>query len=89
MDPIELTRQRAATLHADLVRSGADPAYPYAFVLKEADRRNIEVRSYPPGHALLNGGRAAFDEDAGSIRHARTEDPFLDALLVAHEIGHD
>tara|TARA_R110000787_G_scaffold7430_2_gene25397 strand:- start:9659 stop:13072 length:3414 start_codon:yes stop_codon:yes gene_type:complete len=89
MDPIELTRQRAETLHADLVRSGADPAHPYAFVLKEADRRNIEVRSYPPGHALLNGGRAVFDGDAGSIRHERTQDPFLDAFLVAHEIGHD
>jgi superfamily I DNA/RNA helicase len=89
MDPIELVRQRAAELHEALTNSGADPSDPYSFVLKEADRRNIEVRPYPGGHAMLGGGRALYDGDARSIRHERTGDPFLDAFLVAHEIGHD
>ena len=36
---------------------------------------------------MLNGGRALYDP-AGTIRHERTGDEFLDAFFVAHEIGH-
>lgn len=87
MDVVEFARQRAAALHDDLVRAGNDPAQSYEFVMKEAERRDIEVRGYPPGHAMLNGGRALYDP-AGTIRHERTGDRFLDAFFVAHEIGH-
>lgn len=87
MDIVEFARQRAAALHDELVCAGYDPAQSYAFVLEEAGRRDIEVRGYPPGHAMLNGGRALFDP-AGTIRHERTGDEFLDAFFVAHEIGH-
>lgn len=87
MDVVEFARQRAAALHDDLACAGYDPAQSYAFVLKEATRRDIEVRGYPPGHAMLNGGRALYDP-AGTIRHERTGDEFLDAFFVAHEIGH-
>lgn len=87
MDIIEFARQRAAALHDELVCAGYDPAQSYAFVLKEAGRRDIEVRGYPPRHAMLNGGRALFDP-AGTIRHERTGDEFLDAFFIAHEIGH-
>ena len=61
MDIVEFARQRAAALHDELVCAGYDPAQSYAFVLEEAGRRDIEVRGYPPGHAMLNGGRALFD----------------------------
>ena len=87
MDVVEFARQRAAALHDDLVCAGYDPAQSYAFVLAEAARRDIEVRGYPAGHAMLNGGRALYDP-AGTIRHERTGDEFLDAFFVAHEIGH-
>ena len=88
MDAVERARQRAAELHDALVRLGADPDKPYAFVRREADRRDIEVRAYPPGDPMLGGGRAVYDADAGAIRHEKTGDDFLDAFLVAHEIGH-
>ncbi|PQA85878.1 ATP-dependent helicase [Hyphococcus luteus] len=89
MDPLEVARQRAAALHKALVDGGASPNDPYAFVLREAERRDIEVRSYPPGDQMLEGGRALLDPEARSIRHEQTGDRFLDAFFVAHEIGHD
>lgn len=89
MDRIELARQKAAALHADLVTKGGNPEDSFSFVLREAKRRNIEVRSYPKGHAQLEGGRALFDSDAYSIRYEDTGNGFLNAFLIAHEIGHD
>ena len=88
MDAIELARKRAAELHDALVLLGADPTEPYKFVRCEADRRDIEVRPYQLGDPMLGGGRALYDEDAGTIRHEETGDDFLNAFLVAHEIGH-
>ena len=88
MDAIELARQRAAELHDALVDLGADPREPYELVRCEANRRDIEVRAYRPGDPTLGGGRALFDVDAGTIRHEETGDVFLNAFLVAHEIGH-
>ena len=88
MDAIEQARQRAAEFHDALVQRGADPKEPYAFVRREARRRDIEVRAYPPGDPMLGGGRAVYDADAGAIRHEKTGNDFLDAFLVAHEIGH-
>ena len=88
MDSIELARQRASELHDALARLGGDPTKPYEFVRREADRRNIEVRSYDPGDPMLSGGRALYDEDARTIRHENTGNTFLNAFLVAHEIGH-
>ena len=88
MDAIELARQRAAELHDALVHLGSDPTEPYEFVRCEANRRDIEVRAYRPGDPTLGGGRALYDADAGTIRHEETGDVFLNAFLVAHEIGH-
>ena len=87
MDVVEFARQRATALHNELVREGYTPEKPYEFALREADRRDIEVRRYPKGHAMLNGGRALYDP-AGTIRHENTGDEYLDAFFVAHEIGH-
>ena len=88
MDQVEFIRQRAAELNCVLLSDGVDPTDPYAFVLKEAERRDIEVRKYPAGHAMLNGGRALYDP-AGTIRHEDTGNVFLNAFFVAHELGHD
>lgn len=88
MNTVELVRQRAAELHDSLMRSGASPTEPYGFVRSEAERRDIEVRAYKPGDPMLAGGRAVFDADAGAIRHEETGDAFLNAFLIAHEIGH-
>jgi len=89
MDRIELGRQKAAALHADLIKKGGNAEDSLSLVLLEAKRRDIEVRSYPKGHAQLEGGRALFDADACSIRHEDTGNAFLNAFLIAHEIGHD
>ena len=88
MDAIELARQRAAVLHDELVHMGSDPTEPYELVRSEAIRRDIEVRAYRPGDPTLGGGRALYDADAGTIGHEETGDVFLNAFLVAHEIGH-
>ncbi|GLQ22567.1 DNA helicase [Algimonas ampicilliniresistens] len=89
MDRIEAIRQRAAALHAAACEAGDEPTNPYLFVLKEADRRDIEVSARSTGDPQLNGGRATFQADAGVILHEQTGSSFLDAFLVAHEIGHD
>lgn len=89
MDQIELARQKATQLHDDLVAKGGDPTSPLNFILREAGRRGIEVRAYSKGHAQLEGGRALFDADAHAIRHEETGSDFLNAFLIAHEIGHD
>ena len=88
MDAIEVARQRASELHEALAQSGAKPTEPYKFVLREAERRDIEVRAYRSGDPMLGGGRAVYDADGGAIRHEETGDAFLNAFLVAHEIGH-
>lgn len=87
MAQTETIRQRAADLHAAIVAKGGDPTSPYEFVLKETQRRDIEVRSYPAGHIMLHGGRALYDP-AGTIRHEDTGNQFLNAFFVAHELGH-
>lgn len=88
MNALELARQRAAEIHDELVRLGANPTRPYEFVRCEAARRDIEIRVYQKGDPMLLGGRALYDADAGTIRHEETGDVFLNAFLVAHEIGH-
>lgn len=81
MDAIEVARQRASELHEALAQSGAKPTEPYKFVLREAERRDIEVRAYRSGDPMLGGGRAVYDADGGAIRHEETGDVFLNAFL--------
>ncbi len=88
MNAIEIARRRAEALHAAAVAQGADPFDPYGFVLAEARRRDIEVTRVAPGDVRLHGGRALYDPGALAIVHEATGDPFLDAFLVAHELGH-
>ncbi|WP_018240832.1 UvrD-helicase domain-containing protein [Ensifer sp. BR816] len=88
MDSVELARQVAAELHAQLVESGADPWSPYDFVVTEAKRRGIDVEPTAAGAAVLNGGRATFIAADDLILHQNVGSSFERAFLVAHEIGH-
>ncbi|MBB4263571.1 UvrD-helicase domain-containing protein [Bradyrhizobium sp. CIR3A] len=88
MDNLEITRRTAESLHLAAVQRGADPQCPYEFVQNEALRRSIEVEKLPKGDARLRGARASYDPGALTILHEDTGDAFLDAFLVAHELGH-
>lgn len=89
MDRIEAIRRRAAVFHDKRVEKGGDPTKPYSFACDEAKARDLEVRRLPSGHPQLKGGRALLQPRAGVILHEDTGSEFLDAFLVAHEIGHD
>jgi len=89
MDRIEAIRRCAARLHDQRTGKGGDPTRPYAFALQEAKARDLEVRKLVAGHPQLKGGRALLQAKAGVILHEETGTEFLDAFLVAHEIGHD
>ena len=88
MDTIEVTRRTAEGLHLAAVQRGADPWRPYDFVRNEALRRSIDVEKLPKGDTRLRSARASYDPDALTILHEDTGDDFLNAFLVAHEIGH-
>jgi len=89
MDRIEAARQRASEFHTEIVGKGGDPTKPYEFVLLAAkEKDDLEVRALAPKHVQLKGGRALLDEITGVILHEETGDAFLNAFLVAHELGH-
>lgn len=88
MDRIEAIRARAVALHDLRVNKGGNPTTPYDFVLGEAGARDLEVRKLPAGHPQLKGCKALLQRASGTILHEDTGNTFLDAFLVAHEIGH-
>jgi superfamily I DNA/RNA helicase len=88
MDSIEIARQIASDLHTQAVAKGEDPLHPYAFVVAEATRREIDVEKIAPSAAMLNGGRATFIPKDALILHENIGTPFEQAFLIAHEIGH-
>jgi Zn-dependent peptidase ImmA (M78 family) len=88
MDTIEVTRQTAERLHLEGVQRAADPWRSYAFAKAEALRRSLEVEKLPKGDVRLRGARACYDPDALTILHEDTGDDFMNAFLVAHELGH-
>ena len=88
MDRIEAIRVRATDLHNHRVNEGGDPTQPYELVLAEAGARDLEVRRLPAGHPQLKGGKALLQRASATILHEDTGDVFLDAFLVAHEVGH-
>ncbi len=89
MDRIEAVRRRAARLHTERRSKGGDPIQPYSFALQEAEARDYEVRKLAPDHPQLKGGRALLQPRAKVILHEDTGNEFLNAFLVAHELGHD
>jgi superfamily I DNA/RNA helicase len=88
MDAIELGRQSASALHAELVAEGCDPWNPMALVEAEAKRRGIDIEAIALGSPVLNNTRANFDPVGRTIQHEQTGDPFINAFLIAHELGH-
>ncbi|WP_341917086.1 ATP-dependent DNA helicase [Hydrocarboniphaga effusa] len=88
MEANEVCRQKAAELHELAVQAGADPWNSYQLALREAGRRQLEVERVQPGDVRLRGSRALFDPSAWLILHEATGDGFMDAFLVAHELGH-
>jgi len=88
MDRIEVIRARAAELHDVRIGKGGEPAKPYELAQAEAASRDIEVTRLPVGHTQLHGGRALYKPAPGVILHEATGNTFMDAFLVAHEIGH-
>jgi superfamily I DNA/RNA helicase/Zn-dependent peptidase ImmA (M78 family) len=88
MNSLEVSRLRAAELHAEAVASGHDPKASYALALAEAGKRDIEVAKVPKGNNRLYGGRAVYNPRTLLILHEDTGDEFTNAFLVAHEIGH-
>src|SRR5262245_32550576 len=88
MDTIEVTRRTAERLHLAAIQRGADPWRPYDFVRNEALRRLIAVEKLPKGDVRLRGARASYAPGGLTILHEDAGDDFLNAFLVAHEIGH-
>lgn len=88
MDAVELGRQLAARMHDDAVAKGKDPLKPYLFAVAEADRLGWAVEKATPGAAMLKGGRAVLEPEAGLVLHEDAGSEFEQAFLVAHELGH-
>lgn len=89
MDAIELGRQRAAALHADLVTQGCDPWKPMDIARLAAASLGIdEVLPLPKGSPLLAASRAKYDPRSHSIVYEDCGDSFLNAFLIGHEVGH-
>ena len=88
MDAIEIGRQRAAEINAELIVNGADISKPYELAVAAAERAGVEVQRVDKGSPMLNGTRAIFDPDMPMIMHEATGSDFEDAFLVAHEVGH-
>lgn len=89
MDAVELGRQEAAKINAELVAAGCDPWSPMALVEAAAKRAGIaEITALKPGSALLTRSRAQYDPQSHSILHENTGDAFMNAFLIGHELGH-
>ena len=88
MDAVELGRRRASELHEQAVSMGRDPRDPYAFVLAEANRRGLDVEKANPDAGVLDNGRATYVPADGLIVHENIGSDFIQAFLVAHELGH-
>lgn len=88
VDAIELGRQTAESVHARLVEEGVDPWDSMAIVNAAASRRQIEITAVKAGSPLLAGARASYDPVGSSIQHEQTDNAFLNAFLIAHELGH-
>lgn len=89
MDAFDPIRQEAAALHRLLVSRGADPLKPMSLVLATAAHLDLEVVPLHAGDPALNGARALYDEQSGTICCEDRGDEGDRALLIAHEIGHD
>jgi superfamily I DNA/RNA helicase/Zn-dependent peptidase ImmA (M78 family) len=87
MDLVELSRQRAKSLHYQIAAE-YDPWRPYQFAVAAAAVHQLSVESCAAGATVLDGARANFISEYEYIFHEDIGSPFEQAFLVAHEIGH-
>ena len=88
MDTIEVARQQAAELHADVARLGRLPESQYEFAVEGAKACGLDVERAAPGAANLRGGKATLVPADMLILHQSVGSAFDQAFLVAHEVGH-
>ncbi len=88
MDSIEVARQIAASLHAELVGNGHDPWQPFQFVSAEVSRRDFDAMPIQEGSAMLQGSRASLVARDNLILYESCGTSFDHAFLIAHELGH-
>lgn len=88
MEPFELIRLNAASLHDEVVAAGADPTDTLALVSAAAVKLELELIWLPEDDPVLKGAKGLFDEQTGTICCAAIEPIEARACLAAHEIGH-
>lgn len=88
MDAFETIRIVAARLHDRFVAEGADALRPLTLVEAAIRHHALELVFLEPGNIALNGGRAVFDRQSGTICAEDNGSDADRALLVGHEIGH-
>jgi superfamily I DNA/RNA helicase len=88
MDLFELVRDDAAQLHAELVRSGADPLKPEGLIRAAIERLGLTLVWLQPDDPALKGARALYDEQLRLICCAMRPDLAERAVTLGHEIGH-
>lgn len=88
MDAFETIRIIAARLNQQLVAGGADALKPLSLIEAAVKHYGLELVFLEPGNTALNGGRAVFDLQSGTICAENIGSDADRALLVGHEIGH-
>ena len=88
MDPFAPIRSKAAALHEELLSKGKHPCDPLALIQAAVESRDLELVWLPQGDPALQGARAVYDDQGGTICCEEEGDPVTRALLVAHELGH-
>jgi superfamily I DNA/RNA helicase/Zn-dependent peptidase ImmA (M78 family) len=88
VDGLELARQAAAHRHRAVAAEASEGLGPYDLAKAAASRERLAVRRVKAGNPLLHGGEATYDPDTRLILHQACADPFEEAFLVAHELGH-
>ena len=88
MDAVELTRQRAGSLHAAATDRGMNPWKPLELVLGEIERAGFSAEPIKAGATQLGNAQAKFDPELGLILYSDGGTDFDRAFLIAHELGH-
>ena len=89
MEGFERVRAMADDLNETVVAAGTNPFDPRALAVNAAEHRQLEAIFLPPGDPALKGAKAVLDEQSGTIFCEDTGSAIDQALLLAHEIGHD
>ncbi len=88
MDPFEPIRSKAVALHEELHSEGKGPLDPLALVEAAARHCDLDLVWLSQGDPALQGARALYDDQGGTICCEEGGGTATRALLVAHELGH-